>query len=360
MAIQVVDNLDMNGLQILNHRLQVLTVDPTSPANGTVWYRSDLGQIRYRNSTATITLGADSGGDAATLGGQIGSYYLSRSNHTGTQTSLTISDFASAASSAAPVQSVAGRTGVVVLAAADVSGLGTAATKDVGVASGNVPILGVGGKLSTSVMPSLALTDVFVVASQAEMLALSAAEQGDVAIRSDLNRSFILSGGSPGTLANWKELLTPTDAVSSVNGKTGAVSLTTSDIAEGANLYYTDTRVRGNRLDQLQPPASNLNVNNVKVVSVSAPTAATDAANKAYVDTAVTGVAKVFNTFVPAGNTTAVITHGLGSQDVEVAVRRFSDNALVMTGVAAASTNTVTLTFAVAPTSNQYRVRVTA
>jgi predicted heme/steroid binding protein len=35
-----------------------------------------------------------------------------------------------------------------------------------------------------------------------------------------------------------------TDAVSSVNGFTGAVSLTTSNIAEGTNLYYLDSRAR--------------------------------------------------------------------------------------------------------------------
>jgi hypothetical protein len=35
-----------------------------------------------------------------------------------------------------------------------------------------------------------------------------------------------------------------TDAVVSVNGFTGAVSLTTTNIAEGTNLYYTDTRAR--------------------------------------------------------------------------------------------------------------------
>ena len=35
-----------------------------------------------------------------------------------------------------------------------------------------------------------------------------------------------------------------TDAVSSVNGYTGAVSLVTSDIAEAGNLYYTDARAR--------------------------------------------------------------------------------------------------------------------
>jgi len=34
------------------------------------------------------------------------------------------------------------------------------------------------------------------------------------------------------------------DVVSSVNGQTGAVVLTTTDIAEGTNLYYTDARAR--------------------------------------------------------------------------------------------------------------------
>lgn len=35
-----------------------------------------------------------------------------------------------------------------------------------------------------------------------------------------------------------------TDSVSSVNGQTGAVSLTTSNITEGSNLYFTDARAR--------------------------------------------------------------------------------------------------------------------
>jgi hypothetical protein len=48
-----------------------------------------------------------------------------RSNHTGTQTASTISDFAAAAAAAAPVQSVAGRTGTISLSTADISGLQT-------------------------------------------------------------------------------------------------------------------------------------------------------------------------------------------------------------------------------------------
>jgi hypothetical protein len=50
-------------------------------------------------------------------------HLLARANHTGTQTASTISDFTTTAASAAPVQSVAGKTGTVSLAKADV-GLG--------------------------------------------------------------------------------------------------------------------------------------------------------------------------------------------------------------------------------------------
>ena len=122
-----------------------------------------------------------------------------------------------------------------------VSDAGTAASKDVGTASGNVPVLDSNGKLATSVLPALAITETYVVANQAAMLALSA-QVGDVAVRTDQNKSYILKASPASTLANWQELLTPTDAVQSVNGKTGAVVLTTSDVTEGTNLYYTAAR----------------------------------------------------------------------------------------------------------------------
>lgn len=82
------------------------------------------------------------------------------------------------------------------------------------------------GKLSTSVLPALAIVDTFVVASQAAMLALTA-QKGDVALRSDVNKVFILSADDPTQLANWIEWLYPTGAgsVLSVDGRTGAVTL---------------------------------------------------------------------------------------------------------------------------------------
>jgi hypothetical protein len=119
---------------------------------------------------------------------------------------------------------------------------GTAASRNVGTGNGNVPLLDSNGKLSIGVFPGIALNDTFVVASQVAMLALSA-ETGDIAVRTDLSKTFILKGSDPTVLGDWQELLTPTDAVSSVNGMTGVVSLTTTNISEGSNLYYETGRV---------------------------------------------------------------------------------------------------------------------
>ncbi|AMB48244.1 pyocin knob domain-containing protein [Methylobacterium sp. AMS5] len=104
-----------------------------------------------------------------------------------------------------------------------INGLGTASARNAGNAAGQLPVLGADGKLDASTIPAVAITDTFPVATQAAMLA-SGAERGDIAIRTDLNRCYILQVEPATTLANWKELLTPTDAVLSVAGLTGAIT----------------------------------------------------------------------------------------------------------------------------------------
>jgi hypothetical protein len=84
-----------------------------------------------------------------------------------------------------------------------------------------------------AISPTLVITDTFVVSSQAAMLALTTAEKGDVAVRTDLNKTFILTDDPYSTLGNWQELLTPTDSVTSVAGRTGVVTLTSTDVGLG-------------------------------------------------------------------------------------------------------------------------------
>jgi Repeat of unknown function (DUF5907) len=90
-------------------------------------------------------------------------------------------------------------------------------------------VFDLGGKFLFDRLPPLAIANTFPVASAAEMTALTA-EIGDIAIRTDLSKTFILKAEPASTIGNWQELLTPTDSVTSVNGKVGVVSLSATDI----------------------------------------------------------------------------------------------------------------------------------
>lgn len=78
--------------------------------------------------------------------------------------------------------------------------------------------------------PPALVTNTFVVDSEAEMLALTA-DQGDVAVRTDLPANFILRGTDATDLGDWQELSGGVGNVNSVNGHTGIVTLTKSDLS---------------------------------------------------------------------------------------------------------------------------------
>ena len=115
------------------------------------------------------------------------------------------------------------------LPAAKVTGLGGAALLDTGVTAGKVVIVGEDGKLPESLMPALAVSDTFQADSEAAMLALEA-QKGDLCIRTDEGKSYILSQSPATALDNWKWLKTPDCNVLSVNGQTGAVMLTAAQV----------------------------------------------------------------------------------------------------------------------------------
>jgi hypothetical protein len=105
-------------------------------------------------------------------------------------------------------------------------------------------------KINPIYLPALPIAEIAVVNSQAEMLALNV-PKGSIAIRTDINKSFILRDVPASTLSNWSELLSPTGGVQSVFGRVGVVTAaegdyTTSLVTEGVNLYYTEARVSAN------------------------------------------------------------------------------------------------------------------
>ena len=111
-------------------------------------------------------------------------------------------------------------------------------------ANNGVATLGNDGKIPSTQIPAVSFQSANVLSSQAAMLGLSNAQVGSIAIRTDNNNNYVLSALPASTLSNWIQLATP-NSVTSVNGYAGPnVVLTSSDVAEGSNKYYTDARVR--------------------------------------------------------------------------------------------------------------------
>lgn len=73
-----------------------------------------------------------------------------------------------------------------------------------------------------------------------------------------------------------------------------------------------------------------------------------------------TKVPYVFNADIGNGSSTSLaVSHNLGTKSVVYTIRRKSDDVFVDADVVATDTNTLTITFPTAPSSNQYNVTVT-
>lgn len=121
--------------------------------------------------------------------------------------------------------------------------LWTASTKNTWTSSWNVPVLDVNGKLNKSTLPWVALTDTFTVSTSSDLTNLSSAEQWDLAIVTSENKTYVLATEPYSTAANWKEILSPTWWVTSVNSQTWAVTLDADDISDSTttNKFVTAT-----------------------------------------------------------------------------------------------------------------------
>jgi len=104
---------------------------------------------------------------------------------------------------------------------------------DIDVANG---VAGLGGDslLSTSVLPDLAINQVYTVADETERLNLDGqsgtdVQQGDVAVQTDDDSAYIANGGDVSTNSGWTELGITTANVDSVFGRTGAVTASSGD-----------------------------------------------------------------------------------------------------------------------------------
>lgn len=99
----------------------------------------------------------------------------------------------------------------------------------------------IGGKVPSSQIPSIALTEFLgPVSSEAAMILLSG-QPGDYCFRTDVGLAYFLTTGTGSSVGNWQAVSTPaTSGVVSVNGQDGVVVLGPEDIGLSLPLDITD------------------------------------------------------------------------------------------------------------------------
>lgn len=204
--------------------------------------------------TGLGTMAEQNANAVAITGGTISGVTLPASNITGT---LGVPNGGTGATTLTGYVKGAGTsafTAAATIPNTDITGLGTASTKDAGAALG-VATLDAGGKVPVSELPAavlgaLSYQGTWNASTNTPTLTSSVGDKGyyyvvSVAGNTNLNgiTDWLVGDWAVFNGSIWQKV-DNTETVTSVNGQIGAVVLTTTDVAEGTNLYYTDTRAR--------------------------------------------------------------------------------------------------------------------
>lgn len=140
--------------------------------------------------------------------------------------------------------------------------LGTASQYDVGVLQNNIPLIDESGKLDATIVPRIASVSVYVAETDTDMLALTAL-QGDICTVVNESRTYVLTNNFPDVKASWMPIVTPSNFVQMVNGKSGnEVTLDANDImidetmALSDRVVEWDAKASGDTLQKAYPVGS--------------------------------------------------------------------------------------------------------
>ena len=204
--------------------------------------------------TGLGTMAEQNANSVAITGGTISGVTIPASNVTGT---LGVSNGGTGATTLTGYVKGAGTTPLTASSTipnTDITGLGTASTKDAGAALG-VATLDAGGKVPVSELPAavlgaLSYQGTWDAATNTPTLTSSVGTKGyyyvvSVAGNTNLNgiTDWLVGDWAVYNGSIWQKV-DNTETVTSVNSQTGAVVLTTTNIAEGTNEYFTTARAR--------------------------------------------------------------------------------------------------------------------
>lgn len=399
--MKVLTNLDLTLNQILNALAQVLASDPGSPVEGQFWYNSTTKTFKYRNDSVTLVLGTLDQIVAAAADVSLNSHKITnlatpsastdaatRGYVDGLVNGLTWKDAVRAGShgSSITIASPGAAIGGVTLSSGDrvlLRNQGTASQNGIYVWNGASTPMTRSADAATGALILQAAC--FVEEGTDADTAWVCTTDAPITIDSTALTFGQLSAGAAYTASSGVKLAgndIELDApVSVANGGTASANASdartalgvaygaTGDIAAESSGASAAAGSVGKVADaghvHAMPALQNLSAGATGDMSAEASSSTVAAGSTGkYSDAghrhAMPYVPGKYAADVGDGsNTTYTITHSLGTKDVVVSVyRKDSPYDVVFCDVVITDTNTVTLTFAVAPTSAQFRVVV--
>ena len=339
-------NVDLNLNQLLNAVIQQLASDPGSPTEGQIWYNTTSNLYKGYDGSTVVTLGTSGGGDADTLEGQAGSYYLSRTNHTGTQAASTISDLATVVQ-AYRLDQFAAPTASVSLNSQKITNLATPTADNDAANKGYVDSVAQG--LSAKESVKAATTANITLSGEQTIDGVSISSGDRVLVKNQstgAENGIYVASSSTWTRASDADSATDLNSAytfveeGSTYANTGWVMTTDSVTLDTTALTWTQFSGAG---------------------TYTAGTGLSLSGGQFSIDTASGYGVRKYSASIGDNSTTAIaVTHSLNTRDVQVSVvEAASPYEHVFPKVESTDANNVTLTFTTAPTTNQYRVIVT-
>ncbi len=286
-----------------------------------------------------IATGATANSSDATL--------LNRANHTGTQTASTISNFDTQVRTSR-LDQMAAPTAAVAMNSQKLTGLADGTNAQDAATFGQLQSVLNGRQFKDAVLAATTANITLSGTQTIDTVSLAAGDRVLVKNQStgSQNGIYVVDAGA------WSR---STDADNSSPD---------SEVKTGMSVFVSEGSANGDKI-------FSLTTNGIITIDTTALTFAATGAGTTYtqgtgisiagdvvsIDTAV--VVRKYATSIGNGSATSIaVTHGLGSLDVNVQVYENSTGETVECDVARTSTSQVTLGFAVAPTTNQYRVLV--
>lgn len=404
-AIPFLYNIDLNSNEIQNVVIQNLASDPVSPVEGQLWYNTTVHQLKYRNNSATVILYDSATANTASKlvlrdsSGDFAAHDITANKVTGLATPSGSSDAATKAYVDAAINGLDWKASVRVASTANVtiaSGLEDGDTIDgVTLATGDRVLL---KDQSTASQNGIYVVVASGAASRATDADADAEVTGGFAVwvnegTANGDTGWVLTTNDPITVGSTSLTFTQFNSGSVTAGsgltKTGSTidvgtASTARIVVNADNIDLATTGISGGTYTSITIDTYGRATAGADIITSNglvARTASSTFTNRSVaagtgisvtngdgvsgnptvaIDASV--VVKKYATDIGDGATTSItVTHNLGTRDVIVQLRdNSSPYSYVFANVSAATTNTITVDFAVAPASNKYRCIVHA